>query len=119
MCRAPVRTLPSLALHPRRHHSPANGSFSKHPAVSVTTLATPSPNTHTHTCVHARLQTEREASLRLKGENGIMRKKFNALQKDIEAQREEIKNHFEQRKVRVDTREGGGRVLALGGEVGG
>lgn len=39
---------------------------------------------------------EREASLRLKGENGIMRKKFNALQKDIEAQKEEIKNLFEQ-----------------------
>lgn len=41
-------------------------------------------------------QGEREASLRLKGENGIMRKKFNALQKDIEAQKEEIKNLFEQ-----------------------
>lgn len=43
-----------------------------------------------------KLQAEREASLRLKGENGIMRKKFNALQKDIEAQKEEIKNLFEQ-----------------------
>ncbi|MEW5319195.1 MAG: hypothetical protein WDW38_010360 [Sanguina aurantia] len=45
-----------------------------------------------------KLQTEREASLRLKGENGIMRKKFNALQKDIEGQREEIKSLFEQKK---------------------
>ncbi|GFH28056.1 uncharacterized protein HaLaN_26474, partial [Haematococcus lacustris] len=44
----------------------------------------------------SKLQGEREASLRLKGENGIMRKKFNALQKDIEAQKEEIKNLFEQ-----------------------
>ena len=43
-----------------------------------------------------RLAAEKEASLRLKGENGIMRKKFNALQKDIEAQKEEIKNLFEQ-----------------------
>lgn len=43
-----------------------------------------------------KLGTEKEASLRLKGENGIMRKKFNALQKDIEAQKEEIKNLFEQ-----------------------
>jgi hypothetical protein len=42
------------------------------------------------------LQSEKEATLRLKGENGIMRKKFNALQKDIEAQKEEIKNLFEQ-----------------------
>lgn len=30
-----------------------------------------------------------------------MRKKFNALQKDIEGQREEIKSLFEQKKVRV------------------
>jgi len=57
-----------------------------------------------HTYTHryeVRLSTEREASLRLKGENGIMRKKFNALQKDIEAQKEEIKNLFEQ--VRAHT----------------
>lgn len=60
---------------------------------------------HTVTCVLAhRLQTEREASLRLKGENGIMRKKFNALQKDIEGQREEIKSLFEQKKVRMKTK---------------
>lgn len=36
--------------------------------------------------------------LRLKGENGIMKKKFNALQKDIEDQREEIKQLFEHKK---------------------
>jgi len=55
-------------------------------------------NAYICTCVHTqvRLAGEREASLRLKGENGIMRKKFNALQKDIEAQKEEIKNLFEQ-----------------------
>merc|ERR1719440_2487302 len=35
----------------------------------------------------AKLSTEREAALRLKGENGIMRKKFTALQKDIEDQK--------------------------------
>eukprot|EP00967_Tisochrysis_lutea_P113131 scaffold179357_cov19-Tisochrysis_lutea.AAC.5 len=52
-----------------------------------------------------RLAGEREASLRLKGENGIMRKKFNALQKDIEAQKEEIKNLFEQ--------ETGGQMMLL------
>ena len=46
----------------------------------------------------SKLSTERESSLRLKGENGIMRKKFNALQKDIEAQKEEIKNLFEQKR---------------------
>ena len=34
----------------------------------------------------ARLAHEREVSLRLKGENGIMKKKFNVLQRDIAAQ---------------------------------
>ena len=37
-----------------------------------------------------KLASEREAALRLKGENGIMRKKFTALQKDIEDQKDEI-----------------------------
>ncbi|KAG1658747.1 hypothetical protein FOA52_000860 [Chlamydomonas sp. UWO 241] len=46
----------------------------------------------------SKLSVEKDASLRLKGENGIMRKKFNALQKDIEAQKEEIKNLFEQKR---------------------
>lgn len=38
-----------------------------------------------------KLHQERDATLRLKGENGIMRKKFSALQKDIEDQKENIK----------------------------
>lgn len=33
-----------------------------------------------------KLAVEREATLRLQGENGIMRKKFSALKKDIEDQ---------------------------------
>lgn len=41
---------------------------------------------------------EREVGLRLKGQNGIMRKKFNTLQNDIEAQKEEIKALFEQKR---------------------
>lgn len=45
-----------------------------------------------------RLQTERETSLRLKGENGIMRKKFNNLQKDIEVCNTQIKELYEQKK---------------------
>ena len=36
-----------------------------------------------------KLNAEREASLKYKGDNGIMRKKFLALNKDIEEQREE------------------------------
>ena len=46
---------------------------------------------------------EREIGLRLKGQNGIMRKKFNALQNDIEAQKEEIKSLFEQKRELHDT----------------
>jgi len=42
-----------------------------------------------------KLQSEREAFLRLKGENGIMRKKFNTLQKDISDKNEEINGLFE------------------------
>merc|ERR1719440_2281210 len=45
-----------------------------------------------------KLNAEREATLRYKGENGIMKKKFNALQKDIEDQREEIKALLEKEK---------------------
>jgi len=37
-----------------------------------------------------KLNKEREATLRFKGENGIMKKKFAALQKDIEVQKEDI-----------------------------
>lgn len=50
-----------------------------------------------------KLSAEREAGLRLKGENGIMRKKFTALQKDIDAQKEEIKSLFEQKKELYQT----------------
>ncbi len=41
---------------------------------------------------------EAEGGLRLKGENGIMRKKFGALQKDMDDQREEIRLLFEHKK---------------------
>ena len=47
----------------------------------------------------AKLTTEREAALRLKGENGIMRKKFTALQKDIEHQKDEISGLFQNKKA--------------------
>lgn len=43
----------------------------------------------------ARLATERDATLRLKGENGIMRKKFKALQKDIDDQTDNIRSMYE------------------------
>merc|ERR1711871_1346322 len=46
----------------------------------------------------AKLVSEKEATLRLRGENGIMRKKFHALQKDIEDQREEIKGLLEKQQ---------------------
>ena len=46
----------------------------------------------------AKLSTEREAALRLKGENGIMRKKFTALQKDIEDQKDTIQGLYENKK---------------------
>eukprot|EP00240_Pyramimonas_obovata_P000064 CAMPEP_0118921440 /NCGR_PEP_ID=MMETSP1169-20130426/720_1 /TAXON_ID=36882 /ORGANISM="Pyramimonas obovata, Strain CCMP722" /LENGTH=1196 /DNA_ID=CAMNT_0006862159 /DNA_START=210 /DNA_END=3800 /DNA_ORIENTATION=+ len=51
----------------------------------------------------AKLTQEREVGLRLKGENGIMKKKFNALQKDIDDQKEEIKQLFEQKKELYQT----------------
>ena len=43
----------------------------------------------------AKLATERDATLRLKGENGIMRKKFKALQKDIDDQTDNIRTMYE------------------------
>lgn len=49
-------------------------------------------------CFILQLAAEKEATLRLKGENGIMRKKFSALQKDIEDQREEIKSLLEKQQ---------------------
>mmetsp|Transcript_1215 Transcript_1215/g.2154 ORF Transcript_1215/g.2154 Transcript_1215/m.2154 type:complete len:401 (+) Transcript_1215:174-1376(+) len=45
-----------------------------------------------------KLKTSREATLKYKGENGIMRKKFTVLQKEIEDQKEEIKVLFEKEK---------------------
>jgi len=45
-----------------------------------------------------KLKTSREATLKYKGENGIMRKKFAVLQKEIEDQKDEIKNLMEKEK---------------------
>jgi WD40 repeat protein len=45
-----------------------------------------------------KLAAEKNATLRLKGENGLMRKKFSALQKDIEDQREELKSMLEKQQ---------------------
>ena len=45
-----------------------------------------------------RLAAEREAGLRLKGENGIMKKKFGTLQKEIDDQRAEVAQLFEHKK---------------------
>ena len=44
------------------------------------------------------LAAEREATLRYKGENGIMRKKFSVLQKEIEDQKEEVSERGEARR---------------------
>ncbi|XP_068808899.1 cilia- and flagella-associated protein 57 isoform X1 [Struthio camelus] len=47
-----------------------------------------------------RLQEEKESNLRLKGETGIMRKRFNSLQKDIEERNSEIEEmKLEQQKL--------------------
>ena len=45
-----------------------------------------------------KLKASREATLKYKGENGIMRKKFAVLQKEIEDQKEEIKSLFEKER---------------------
>lgn len=45
-----------------------------------------------------KLRTSREATLKYKGENGIMRKKFAVLQKEIEDQKDEIKTLLEKEK---------------------
>ena len=45
-----------------------------------------------------RLAAERESGLRLKGENGIMKKKFTLLQKDINVQKDEIQSLFDDKK---------------------
>ena len=57
----------------------------------------------------ARLKDENRLKLRFKGENGIMKRKFSALQKDIEDQREEIKSMMEKEKElyeKIDALEG-------------
>ncbi|KAF5403160.1 cilia- and flagella-associated protein 57 [Paragonimus heterotremus] len=47
-----------------------------------------------------RLREEREANARLKGESGIMKKKFSSLQKEIDEHREELKKyHIETQKL--------------------
>lgn len=53
-----------------------------------------------------------QACLRLKGENGIMRKKFQALQKDIEEQREQLTLQHEQQKGLYNTIKGDHADLA-------
>ncbi|GAQ89010.1 hypothetical protein KFL_004790040 [Klebsormidium nitens] len=45
-----------------------------------------------------KLTQEREVGLRLKGENGILKKKALAFQKDLEDQKEEIRELFEKKK---------------------
>ncbi|KAF1329363.1 hypothetical protein FI667_g5923, partial [Globisporangium splendens] len=47
-------------------------------------------------------EAEREATLRFKGENGIMKKEFSALQKDIEDQRDQIKLLLEKEKNLIE-----------------
>ena len=46
-----------------------------------------------------RLRDEKEANTKLKGETGIMRKKFNSLQREIEDHKEEIKKYH----VRIES----------------
>jgi uncharacterized coiled-coil DUF342 family protein len=50
-----------------------------------------------------KLNNEREATLRFKGENGIMKKKFSALSKDIEIQREDIKSMEEKEDELIES----------------
>ena len=45
-----------------------------------------------------KLKEEKEAVLRLKGENGIMKKKFNTLQSEIDAHKIEIAKMFGEEK---------------------
>eukprot|EP00750_Incisomonas_marina_P005576 INCI14025.2.p1 GENE.INCI14025.2~~INCI14025.2.p1 ORF type:complete len:1177 (-),score=246.53 INCI14025.2:336-3866(-) len=60
-----------------------------------------------------KLEAEREATLRFKGENGIMKKRFTALVKDIEDQKEEIKAMLEkEKKLFAHITEQGERIRA-------
>ena len=54
----------------------------------------------------AKLAAERELTLRLKGENAIMKKKFSALTKDVEDQKEEIRSLHEKEKELIETIKG-------------
>lgn len=46
----------------------------------------------------AQLSQEKDVLLRIKGENGIMKKKLAEFHKDLEVQREEIGHLFQQKK---------------------
>lgn len=45
-----------------------------------------------------RLREEKEVGMRLKGENGVMRKKFNTLQSEIDSQKTEINKMYGEEK---------------------
>lgn len=45
-----------------------------------------------------RLKDEKEIGFKLKGENGVMRKKFNTLQSEIDAQKSEINKMYTEEK---------------------
>lgn len=65
-----------------------------------------------------KLKEEREAVLRLKGENGIMRKKFNTLQSEIDAHKVEIAKMFaEEKKLHSITKSLEKDILGLKKEV--
>merc|ERR1711934_636862 len=58
-----------------------------------------------------KLSSEKEATLRYKGENGIMRKRFKALSKEIENHKEEIKLKLEKEKQLFE------HITSLGTEI--
>merc|ERR1712222_287448 len=58
-----------------------------------------------------KLSAEKEATLRYKGENGIMRKRFKALSKEIENHKEEIKLKLEKEKQLFE------HITSLGTEI--
>ena len=54
----------------------------------------------------AKLAAERELTIKLKMENGVMKKKFSALTKDVEDQKEEIRSLHEKEKELIETIKG-------------
>ena len=65
-----------------------------------------------------KLREEKEAVLRLKGENGIMKKKFNTLQNEIDAHKVEIAKMFgEEKKLHSITKSLEKDILGLKKEV--